>query len=195
MILWIKCLSTSFLFPPSVFHVCIIPVLKMISLSSYVAWQFTYVTFCLDHWYLVIQWTLFNISSWNLCLPFLSLTTTFCLKTVLCLVFLKVCLNCLHCCELTTIWLVWLCAFKNGFRSEVKQLETHSTGKNQLLDCSLISLTEVHVSDPVHLLELKRNTESIAVWTKKLSERKVCCDTLSLCFHLLQTINILRQLA
>ena len=106
LLLWIKCLSTSFLFPPSVFHVYIIPVLKMISLSSYVAWQFTYVTFCLDHWYLVIQWTLFNISSWNLCLPFLSLTTTFCLKTVLCLVFLKVCLNCLHCCELTTIWLV-----------------------------------------------------------------------------------------
>ena len=153
---------------------------EMISLSSYVAWQFTYVTFCLDHWYLVIQWTLFNISSWNLCLPFLSLTTTFSLKTVLCLVFLKICLNCLHCCELTTIWLVWLCAFKNGFRSEVKQLETHSTGNNQLLDCSLISLTEGHASDPVQLLELKRNTESIAVWTKKLSERKVCCDTVSL---------------
>ena len=54
------------------------------TLFSYVARQFTYVTFCLDHWYLVIQWTLFNISSWNLCLPFLSLTTTFSLKTVLC---------------------------------------------------------------------------------------------------------------
>ena len=50
--------------------------------------------------------------------------------------------------------------------------------KNQLLDRYLISLTEVHVSDPVQLLELKRNTESIAVWTKKLSEKKVCCNKL-----------------
>ena len=63
MVLWIKCLSTSFLFPPSVFDVYIIPVLKMISLSSYVAWQFPCVTFCLDHWHLIIQLTLFNISS------------------------------------------------------------------------------------------------------------------------------------
>ena len=50
MVLWVKCLSTAFLFPPSVFHVYIIPVLKMISLSSDVAWQFTCVSFCLDHW-------------------------------------------------------------------------------------------------------------------------------------------------
>ena len=66
MVLWI---TTSFLCPPSVFHVYIIPVLKMISLSSYEAWQFTCVTFCLDHSYFIIQWTLFTISSWNLCLP------------------------------------------------------------------------------------------------------------------------------
>ena len=44
--------------------------------------------------------------------------------------------------------------------------------KNQLLDCYLISLKEVHVSDLVQLSELKRNTESITVWTKKLSEKK-----------------------
>ena len=62
MVLWIKCLSTSFLFPPSAFHVYIIPVLKRINL--------------------------------------------FCHQTVLCLVFLKVCLICSHCCELTTIWSV-----------------------------------------------------------------------------------------
>ena len=77
MVLLVKCLSTSFLFPPSVFHVYIIPVLKMISLSSYVAWQFTCVTFCLDHWYFIIQWSLITISSWNLCLPFLSVTINF----------------------------------------------------------------------------------------------------------------------
>ena len=107
MVLWIKCLSASFLFPPSVFHlhVYIIPVLKMISLSSYVAWQCTCVTFCLDHWYFIIKWTLFTISSWDLCLPFPNLTTSFCLKTVIYLVFFKVCLNCLHCYQLTTIGL------------------------------------------------------------------------------------------
>ena len=48
--------------------------------------------------------------------------------------------------------------------------------KNQLLDRYLISLIEVHVSDPVQLLELKRNIESIAVYTKKLSVKKVCCN-------------------
>ena len=107
MVLWIKC----FINLISISSICFFMFtsfqsLKMINLSSYVAWQLRCVTFCLDHWYLIIQWTLFNISSWNLCLPFLSLTTTFCLKTGLCLVFLKVYLNCLHCCELTTIWLV-----------------------------------------------------------------------------------------
>ena len=60
--------------------------------------------------------------------------------------------------------------------------------KNQLLDHYLISLTEVHVSDPVQLLELKRHTESIAVWTKKLNEKK--CVVISYCFHVLQTIYI-----
>ena len=63
MVLWIKCLSTSFLFPPSVFHVYIISVLKMISLLSDVAWQFTCVSFCSDHWHFIIQWTLITISS------------------------------------------------------------------------------------------------------------------------------------
>ena len=90
----------------------------------------------------------------------------------------------------------WLCAFKNGFRSGVKQLETQKNktlqDKSQLLDHYLISLTEVHVSDPVQLLELKRNTESIAVWTKKLDEKK--CVVISY-FHVLQTIYILRQSA
>ena len=71
MVLWIKCLSTSFLFPPSVFHAYIIRVLRMISLSSDVAWQFTCVSCCLDHWH-IIQWTL--------CLPFLSVTINFLLQ-------------------------------------------------------------------------------------------------------------------
>ena len=75
---------------------------EMISLSSYVAWQFTCVTFCSNHWYFIIQWILFTITSWNLCLPFLNFSTIFCLKTVLYLVFLKVFLY-LHCYELTTI--------------------------------------------------------------------------------------------
>ena len=49
--------------------------------------------------------------------------------------------------------------------------------KNQLLDHYLISLTG-HVSNPVQLSELKRSTESIAVWTKELNEEKVCCNKL-----------------
>ena len=85
-----------------------------------------------------------------------------------------------------------LSAFQNGFRSEVKlSLETQKskkiktfkvlTGitvqdKNQLLDCYLISVKEV--SDPVQLSELIRNTESIIVWTKELSEKKLFCNKL-----------------
>ena len=37
----------------------------------------SYATFCLDHWYLIIQWTLFDISRLNLCLPFLSFNHNF----------------------------------------------------------------------------------------------------------------------
>ena len=77
IVLWIKCLSTSFLFAPPVFYVYIIPVLKMISLSSDVAWQITCVSFCSDHWHFIIQWSSITISSLNLCLPFLSVTINF----------------------------------------------------------------------------------------------------------------------
>ena len=48
--------------------------------------------------------------------------------------------------------------------------------KNQLLDQYFISLKKI--SDPVQSLKLKRNTESIVVWTRKLNEKKVCCNKL-----------------
>ena len=70
MVLWVKCLSTAFLFPLSVFHVYIIPVLKMISLSSDVAWQFTCVSFCLDHWHFIIHWTFYNLKLKFMSSPF-----------------------------------------------------------------------------------------------------------------------------
>ena len=110
-------------------------------------------------------------------------------------------INSLHCYELTTIGLFlalclseWLqlrgktavsslwhqkkCLLRHKKSKKVKKFKA-LTGiavhnKNELLGQYLISLKKVN--DPVQLLESKRNAASIVVWTRKLSEKKVCCN-------------------